>query len=48
MRNTEQVNLEKTSESLSLMEENLLDRDATLTATEEKLNKVKIKNGWVI
>ena len=48
MRNTVQVNLEKTNESLSLMEENLLGRDAALSATEEQLNKVKLKNGWVI
>ena len=43
-----QVNLEKTNESLGLMEENLLGRDAALTANEEQLNKVEIKNGWVI
>ena len=43
-----QVNLEKTNESLGLMEENLLGRDTALSATEEQLNKVTIKNGWVI
>ena len=37
-----QVNLEKTNVSLGLMEENLLGRDAALTATEEQLNKVEI------
>ena len=38
-----QINLDKTNESLTLMEENLLGRDAALTATEEELNKVNNK-----
>ena len=37
-----EVNLEKTNESLTVMEENLLGRNAALTATEEELNKVNI------
>ena len=40
---TTQINLDKTNESLTLMEENLLGRDAALVATEEELKKVNKK-----